>query len=322
MVKRMKISLVMPVYNEQEILAEVILKYKTDLQQIVKNLGAGASYEFIAVNDGSTDASVDILGKEAKSNSRFKIINFDQRYGKEAAITAGFEMADGDIVIVADVDLLNPLGVLERLVSEHLDGANIVYGYRERIGWESLKDRVNYAFVKLGTKIFQIEGEYMGKANVQSFSRATADIIREFPERNKLMRAMDTWAGFEIETIGYSSNYSKDEMRTKMADARQKDREQGLPRVYRSTAREHSPSKIYSFAALVMAFALVVGWVALSILVDNFSLLWHFVLLVTLVIMLLCSVMFFARAVMIKRIGKLHQMEDGAMYIVKGVVNG
>ena len=312
----MKISLIMPVYNEQEILGEVIQKYKEDLKS------TGARYEFIAINDGCTDASVEILNKEAKLNTNFKIINFDMRYGKEAAITAGFEMASGDIVVLADVDLLNPLGVIERVVGEFLQGSNIVYAYRERIGWESFKDRLNYAFVKMGTKIFQIEGQYMGKANIMAFSRPVVDVIREFPERNKLTRMMNTWAGFEITTIGFASNYSKEEVKQKLKDARAKDKEQGHPKVYRSTAREHSPSKVYAFCGFVLALTLVLGWISLAIVVDELSLVWHFVLLFTFAVMIITSFLFLSRAIMIKRIGTLHHPEDGVMYVVKEVING
>ena len=311
----------MPVYNEQEILAEVIEKYKTDIKGVLANLKDGSTYEFIAVNDGCTDNSVEIMGAEAKRNTNFKIINLDARYGKEAAITAGFELASGDVVIVADVDLLNPLGVLERVVDEYLDGANIVYAYRERIGWESLKDRINYAFVRLGAKIFGIEGEYTGKANVMLYSRPVADILREFPERNKLMRMMDTWVGFEISAIGFASNYSKQEIRDKVRDARAKDREQGLPPVFRSQAREHTPSRIYAYAGFIMTVAFVVGWVILNTLFD-LGLLWNFVLFIVFAVMVLSSVLFLARSIMIKRIGTVHHREDWVMFVVDNVVNG
>ncbi|MCL2587485.1 MAG: glycosyltransferase [Firmicutes bacterium] len=317
----MKISLIMPVYNEQEILGEVIAKYKTDLVQTVKNLG-GTGYEFIAINDGCSDNSVEVMGAEAKLNSNFKIVNFDQRYGKEAAIAAGFEMATGDVVLVADVDLLNPLGVLERLVEEYVDGSNIVYGYRERIGKEARKDWISDLFVRMGTKIFQIEGQYMGKANVMLFSRPVADILREFPERNKMMRMMNSWSGFEIAIMGYASNYTKQEVKRKIAEAKALDKRQGNPQVIRSKAREHTPSKIYAITGLLMAVAFIMGWVALDMFMDNLSLWWHLVLCFILIIIILCSLMFMARSVMIKRIGTLHNKEDSVMYVVKGVVNG
>jgi len=318
----MKISLIMPVYNEQEILEEIIQKYKADLNQTVKGLGAGATYEFVAINDGCTDASVEILNKEAKLNTNFKIINLDQRYGKEAAITAGFEMAQGDIVIVVDVDLLNPLGVIERAVDEYQDGANVIYGYRERIGWEGFKDRLNRSLVKFGTKLFQIEGDYVGKPNIMAYSRPVADILREFPERNKLMRMMDSWTGFDMAVITYASNYSKDEVRHKVRQARIKDRRQGKPQVHRSTVRENTSSKIYSVAAIILAAMIMTFWIAFTIWQDGIHVLLHIVILLTFVVTILSSLLFLIRAIMIKRIGTVHHTEDGIIYVVKGVVNG
>jgi len=316
----MKISLILPIYNEQSILGEVLEKYKNELVTITKDI-KGGSYEIITVNDGCTDASLDILMKEAKLNRNLKIINLAGRFGKEAAVTAGFDMASGDIVMLADVTLLNPTGILERMVDEYKEGHEIVYAYRDTIGWESMKHSINHSIIRMAAKIFQIPGEYTGRANIMLFSKAVSDILVSLPHKNKLMRTMDNWTGYDIETISYASCHSKEEVRRKTRIANNKLRREGYHCPHRSRAREHTPSLTYSMASMFIAMMFIAGWIALESHVG-ISLWWHFVALVTLIVMIMSGVLFFARAVMIKRIGTVHHREDEILYEVSNVVNG
>jgi len=314
----MKLSLILPIYNEQAILAEVLEKYIQDLEICAKELES--DIEVIAVNDGCTDASLDILKGYARLNRGFRIVNLDQRYGKQAAITAGFEAASGDVILLADIDLLNPVGVFERIIKEYLFGNDIVYAYRESIGLENLKRSTTDKIVNFATRIFGVSGTYMGKANIMLFSRNVADILREIPNKNKLMRTMDNWVGYEIATIDYSSNYSKVEMRKKMRSAKLLDRRQGQPSVARSTAREHTPSKIYSIAAMLLAAIFLGLWIFVS---YHFGIhfVWHIVCVVAFLALVLSSLLFFARSVMIKRVGIVYTDQTVATYVVKSVIN-
>ena len=314
----MKISLVIPVYNEQTILAEVLQKYKTDLQNICSQL-ENTKYEIIAVNDGCTDGSVDILLKEGKLNRNLRIVNFDQRYGKQAAITAGMETAQGDVIILADVDLLNPIGVFEMVVSEYLDGCNIVYAYREALRSEGFKRAASDKIVSMAAKIFGVEGKYMGKANIQLFSRAIADVIISLPAKNKYLRTMNNWVGFEITEIEYASGFSKEEISRKIKTAKALDKQQGQPEAIRSKAREHTPSLIYSMCGFLLSAILMGTWVILGMFVG-INLLIHFVLLIAFVIAVLCSLMLLARAIMIKRIGIVHNLEE-PIFKVESIIN-
>jgi len=315
----MKISLIVPVYNEQEILGDVLAKYKEDLANCCKQI-PNSSYEIIAVNDGSNDASVTILLKEAKLNRNFKIITLTERFGKQAAITAGFEVADGDVVMVADVDLLNPLGVFEKLLVEYIDGAHIVYGYRRKFGRERLKHRISDAMVNLSTKVFGVDGSYTGKANIMLFSRDVADIIQAIPGKNKLLRTMDDWVGYQIKPVTYESCYTKAEVKTKVKAAAVLDKHQGLPPSYRSTTRDHTSSTIYTIAGAVLAALFIGIWIMLDILLS-IGLWWHVFSMFILITIISCTVLFYARSIMIKRIGVVHKDDGEAIYIVNNVVN-
>jgi len=313
----MKISLVIPVYNEQEILAEVLEKYTSDLKNVCKEIEG--TYEIVAVNDGCTDESVRILKDHAKLNRNIRIVNLDQRYGKESAITAGMEATTGDIIILADVDLLNPIGIFEKILIEYFEGSNIVYAYREGIGFENTRRKVSDRIIRLATKVFGVEGKYTGKANIMLYSRAAADVLIAIPNKNKYLRTMDNWTGFEIKKIQYSTNYTKQEIRAKVQVAKLTARANGCPYAHRSRAREHTPSKIYSLTCLLLSVLLIGGWIAL-LQFTNIQWMWTLVVSITAFMLLLASFLFFARAIMIKRIGTVHKDEE-TLYIVESVIN-
>ena len=95
----MNISVVIPLYNEAESLPELFAWIKKMM------LEHNYTYEIIAVNDGSTDASWEVICKEAQTNSNIKGISFQRNYGKSAALHVGFQQAKGDVVITMDADL-------------------------------------------------------------------------------------------------------------------------------------------------------------------------------------------------------------------------
>ena len=314
----MKVSLVLPVYNEHLILREVLEKYKTDLSNVCRSLNA--SWEIIAVNDGCTDGSKEILVSAGRLMRNLRIVNLEARYGKQAAITAGMEAASGDVVILADVDLLNPVGVIGRVVEEYLAGHEIVYAYREHLVKENLRMRVSEKLVELACKVFGVEGEYMGKANLMLFSRAAADVIVALPNKNKLLRTMDTWVGFRIHMMGYASGYNRDEIAGKVRNAKKLDKMQGHPKVGRATAREHTPSKVYSLCSALLSVILLVTLVVVNVTVgmNIFATVGLGVVLLGLVTI---ALLFWARAIMIKRVGVVHFDTSEPIYRVESVIN-
>lgn len=312
-----KVSLILPIYNEEKILAEVLEKYIRDMKGIAER--EGGDYEIIAVNDGCTDHSTEILLEHARNNRKIRIVNLEYRSGKQAAITAGFEVAGGDAVILADIDLLNPVGVLQKLINEYKAGHQIVYAYREGIGFEDLKHRASFRMVSMAARFFGVEGHYTGKANIALYARDVADVLVALPNKNKYLRTMDNWTGYEVRPIMYASNYNKIEIREKMRDAKALDREQGVA-VKRSAVREHSPSRVYSVACVVLALIFIGIWVGLSQSVGlNF--LWNIVCVMILGVLVLLSALFYIRSVMIKRIGIIHSDTDEAPYVIKNIVN-
>ena len=314
----MKISLILPIYNEQAILEEVLSNYKADLKGVCEKIKG--TYEIIAVNDGCTDASPDILVKEGRLNRSLRIINLEQRYGKQAAITAGMDAATGDVLILADVDLLNPIGIIERMVEQHKQGSAIVYAYRDHIGFEKTKMWFSDRMVGLATRLFGVAGIYTGKANLQLFGRDVADVIISLPNKNKLMRAMDNWTGFTIDKVNYVSGYNKTEIVEKVAEAKARDKRNGIVLPPRSTAREHTASKVYSLTSALASVAFLVFWIILASF-TTIGLIWSIVMAVSLVALVLVAVLLYARSLMIKRLGVVYNQIEGSIYKIKSLMN-
>jgi len=317
----MKISLVIPIYNEQIELAEVLAKYVTDLKHMCslynqENLG----YEIIAVNDGSDDASVKLLVESARLNRNIRVINFDDRYGKQAAITAGMEAAVGDCVILADVDILNPIGVLKRVFEEFLNGHQIVYAYRERVGFDKLMGSLSERFTNLSAGLYGIGGHYTGRPRVLLFSRNVADVIAALPSKNKLLRTMDNWVGWSIKRIEFSSGYNKREEREKIMKMKEQFKKRGGDVVQRSKVREHTSALIYARTLLAVTFVLLAAAGVLLAFVG-LPFMAHFFLWLVTLFMAILTLMGFARATLIKRVGIIHSRETQEIFSIKNVIN-
>ena len=315
----LKISLVVPVYNEQIELAEVLAKYIKDLKTVCGAKGH-RTYEIIAVNDGSSDDSVKMLREAARLNRNLRVINFDARYGKQAAVTAGMEAAVGDCVILADVDILNPVGIIERVVEEFLDGEQIVHAYRERSGFDRIQNAWSEGFVRFASGMFGIEGQYVGRPRVALYSRNVVDIMALLPAKNKLLRSMDTWVGYRIKGIMYASGYDKNEEKAKLKQAKERFEKQGGDVVQRSKVREHTSSLLYARTFVLLTLVLIVAAIVF-LAFGRLGFVYHFFLWIIIVFMGIVSVMFLARAVLIKRVGTIHSRRTLEIYNIKNIIN-
>jgi dolichol-phosphate mannosyltransferase len=315
----MKISLVVPVYNEQVELAEVLAKYILDLKSICES-DPTAGYEVIAVNDGSTDQSQKILANAARLNRALRVINFDTRYGKQAAVTAGMDAATGDCVVLADVDILNPVGILKRVVAEFSAGEQIVYAYRERNGFDRFENACSEFFVGMAAGVFGVGGRYTGRPRIALYSRDVADVIRELPAKNKQMRTMDSWVDYKIKRLNYASGYNRAEEREKTREAKAQFRRRGGDTVQRSKVREYTTAQIYARTFLAMTLILFVTAVVL-LAAARLAFLYHFFLWIVMLSVLIITVMLYARAALIRRVGLVrnHALVEG--YSVKSTIN-
>jgi len=194
----MKISLVVPVYNEED---AIPIFYKTvrEFDGLKDHL-----IEFVFVNDGSKDSTEAIIHALALSDSKVKAISFTRNFGKEPALFAGLEHASGDAVIPIDVDLQDPIEVIPKLIEKWLDGADMVLAKRtDRSTDGHLKRKSAEMFYKLHNKISNPKIE----ENVGDFrlmSRDVVENIKLMPERNLFMKGILSWVGGKTEVVEYS----------------------------------------------------------------------------------------------------------------------
>jgi len=119
------LSIVIPVYNEEENLPELLQRLKTSL------VAMGRSYEVLFVNDGSRDRSLQILKEASAADPCLKIVDFNRNYGQHAAVFAGFEASRGDVIVTLDADLQNPPEEIAKLVAKMDEGYDVVGSVRQ-----------------------------------------------------------------------------------------------------------------------------------------------------------------------------------------------
>lgn len=194
----MKISLVVPVFNEEDtipIFYKAVREYEPLKEYAV---------EIVFINDGSKDSTEDIINALSISDDLVKPLNFTRNFGKEPALFAGLDHASGDAVIPIDVDLQDPIEVIPLLIEKWKNGADMVLAKRtDRSTDGHLKRKSAEMFYKLHNKISSPKIE----ENVGDFrlmSRETVENIQKLPERNLFMKGILSWVGGKTEVVEYS----------------------------------------------------------------------------------------------------------------------
>jgi undecaprenyl-phosphate 4-deoxy-4-formamido-L-arabinose transferase len=121
-----EISVIIPVFNEEECLPELLQRMEAAMA------GIGKPYEIIYVNDGSRDGSIKLLTAASAANPSLKIIDFNRNYGQHSAVFAGFEAARGEIIVTLDADLQNPPEEVPKLVAKMEEGYDVVGSVRQQ----------------------------------------------------------------------------------------------------------------------------------------------------------------------------------------------
>ena len=186
------ISIVIPVYNEQETLFFLYDK----LQQVMNTIETKYEWEIIFVNDGSKDRSWNIIRDFTHQNSRIKGISFSRNFGHQMALSAGYDAAKGDAIITLDADLQDPPNLILKMIKQWESGFYIVYARRtaRNDGW--LKDTVAHLYYKLLHSIAEIKIP----RNVGDFrliDKKVLQAINSSQEPTRYWRGLVAWTGFK-----------------------------------------------------------------------------------------------------------------------------
>ncbi|HUT56780.1 MAG TPA: glycosyltransferase family 2 protein [Phycisphaerae bacterium] len=192
------ISVVIPMYNEQECLGpmlERLLALPADQKD---------RYEYIFVDDGSTDGTLAMLRELAGKSEKVKYISFSRNFGHEAALTAGLDHAAGDAVITLDGDLQHPPEAIPDLLAKWREGYQIVYARRQSgEHLPLLKNLLSKTFYRLLRKACPVDIP-ADAANFRLMDRRAVEQYRRLRERSRFGRGLVAWTGFKQTFVPYA----------------------------------------------------------------------------------------------------------------------
>lgn len=185
-----KISVVGPVYNEEECVGP----FYEALRSVFEGLGCDA--EFIFVDDGSADRSLEILKDLRRRDPRVKIVSFSRNFGHQIAIKAGLDRASGDAVILMDTDLQDPPAVIPLFLEKWRAGFDVVYAVREsREGDSFFKKITAWVYYRLIRRLTRLSMP-LDAGDFRLLAKPVAQVLRGIREKEPYLRGLVSWVGF------------------------------------------------------------------------------------------------------------------------------
>lgn len=191
------LSIIVPAYNEAEVLPEFHRRLSTVLDSLP------LASEIIYVNDGSKDNTIEIMRALAASDRRVTLIDLSRNFGKEAAMTAGFDHALGDAVVIIDADLQDPPELIPEFVSKWQAGFDMVYAKRSvREGESKFKKLTAHVFYRLIQRVSRVQIP-ADTGDFRLLSRRAVTALNSLREHHRFMKGLFAWIGFPQTAIIY-----------------------------------------------------------------------------------------------------------------------
>ena len=191
------ISIVVPVYNEEDVLAQFHDAVDKALSTLAIDL------EIVYINDGSTDNTLQRINSLRARDQRITLIDLSRHFGKEIALSAGLHKAAGDAVVIIDADLQDPPQLIPELIKEWENGYDVVYAKRTlRNGESFLKKTTAHLF----QRIIQRVGKFTIPQDAGDFrilSRRAVNALNTFKEHHRFMKGLFAWIGFKQKSVLY-----------------------------------------------------------------------------------------------------------------------
>ncbi|GAB4416232.1 MAG: glycosyltransferase family 2 protein [Anaerolineales bacterium] len=216
--QNLSVDLVIPVYNE----AGVVEQTHANLRAVIDALPY--TFSIIYVDDGSSDETVASL--ESLGDARVRILELSRNFGHQAALTAGMDASQGDVVISLDADGQHPPEMIPQMIALIVQGYDVVQAQRieeQKISFKKISSDMFYSFLN------KISGTYVqpGAADFRALSRQAVDALKAMPEYHRFLRGMISWIGFpsvilpyrEPKRISGASKYSLGKMARLASDA-------------------------------------------------------------------------------------------------------
>lgn len=190
-------SIIAPIFNEAESIPELYRRVKEVMDS------TGEPWELVLIDDGSRDGSTDMLRELGAADSRVRPVIFARNFGHQIAVTAGWDYARGDAVIVIDADLQDPPEVILDLIAKWREGYEVVYAVRaEREGESKFKLWTAALFYRLIYRITDVEIP-LDAGDFRLMDRKVINVLTRMHERHRFLRGMSSWVGFKQVGVPY-----------------------------------------------------------------------------------------------------------------------
>lgn len=196
--KMLKISLIIPAYNEGENLVRMLFAVEKEIERLPYD------YEVLFIDDGSSDDSVAILQRLALSNQTVKYLTFTRNFGKEAAIIAGLQHATGDAIILMDADLQHPPSLINHLIEGFEEGYDQVIAKRNRKGDSKVRSFATKMYYRLVNNAVDVELTD-GEGDFRLLSRRAVEALLTLSEGNRFSKGLYSWIGLDRKVIAYEN---------------------------------------------------------------------------------------------------------------------
>jgi glycosyltransferase involved in cell wall biosynthesis len=192
-----KISVIAPLYNEEDVIDELMRRLVETLSDI------GLEFEILMVNDGSKDKTLEMAKAYCEKDSRIKLVSFSRNFGHQVAVTAGIAKSTGDAVVIIDADLQDPPEIIKSMVEKWKEGFEVVYGVRtKRHGEGFFKLITAKLFYRLLKKLTAVDIP-VDTGDFRLMDRKVVDELNRMTERNRFLRGMVSWLGFRQTCVEY-----------------------------------------------------------------------------------------------------------------------
>lgn len=197
------ISVVIPIYNEQQSIPELYNRLVEAVSQITKK------YELIFVNDGSSDNSIQELINLSKNDNSVFYIEFSRNFGHQIAVTAGLEASKGKAIVIIDGDLQDPPELIPEMYSKYKEGFDVVYAKRSSRKGESIFKKITAKiFYRILKKITSIDIP-LDTGDYRLIDRKVVHYLNEMKEQNKFLRGQIAWLGFKQTAVTFHRDKRK-----------------------------------------------------------------------------------------------------------------
>jgi glycosyltransferase involved in cell wall biosynthesis len=185
-----RVSLAIPIYNEEAIVSELVRRTTAVLDSL-----PGGPHEIVFVNDGSSDGTLEMLEDAAERDPRIVVVELSRNFGHQTALAAALDQVCGDVVVLMDGDLQDPPEAVPMLVDHYRQGYDVVYAQRVNRKEPWWLRMCYYGFYRLLATLSSIELP-LDSGDFGLMSRRVVDEIRRMPEHHRYLRGMRTWVGF------------------------------------------------------------------------------------------------------------------------------